>query len=135
MLDIQVLQAPHIASAEDAAMTRMEQQMGSSEAAARKALVELRAALPPNTAAQLDAASAALDRFKTIHKEIIVLSRRNSDVRSLALSLGEKRKVTAECERSAGTRGGARKARVRRDTMEAWITSRQSQSDIRPKVH
>jgi hypothetical protein len=34
----------------------------------------------------------------SIHKEIITLSRRNSDVRSLALSLGDKRKVTAECE-------------------------------------
>ena len=33
-----------------------------------------------------------------IHKEIITLSRRNSDVRSLALSLGRKRTVTAECE-------------------------------------
>jgi hypothetical protein len=54
--------------------------------------------LPSIPSAQLDAASAALDRVLSIHKEIITLSRRNSDVRSLALSLGEKRKVTAECE-------------------------------------
>jgi hypothetical protein len=33
-----------------------------------------------------------------IHTEIITLSRRNSDVRSLALSLGRKRIVTAACD-------------------------------------
>ena len=38
VLEIQVLQAPHIAEADDAAMTRMEGQMTASEAAARKAL-------------------------------------------------------------------------------------------------
>jgi hypothetical protein len=33
-----------------------------------------------------------------INDELIVLSRRNSNVRSLALSLGRKRVVTADCE-------------------------------------
>ena len=33
-----------------------------------------------------------------INDEIVTLSRRNSNVRSLALSLGRKRMVTAECE-------------------------------------
>ena len=36
-----------------------------------------------------------------IHAEIVALSRRNSNVRSLALSLGRKRMVTAECEDAA----------------------------------
>jgi hypothetical protein len=98
VLDIQVLQAPHIASPDDAAMTRMEQQMASAEASARKALVELRAVLPAADAPRLAEAVAALDRFKAVHDELIVLSRRNSNVRSLALSLGEKRKVTAACD-------------------------------------
>ena len=44
------------------------------------------------------AAAAALDRFMGINDEIVALSRRNSNVRSLALSLGRKRMVTAECE-------------------------------------
>ena len=43
VLEIQVLQAPHIAEAEDAAMTRMEEQMAASAAVARKALDELKA--------------------------------------------------------------------------------------------
>ena len=98
VLEIQVLYAPHIAEAQDAAMTVMETQMTAAADRARKSLDELRGMLPSTPSPQLDAASAALDRFLSIHKEIITLSRRNSDVRSLALSLGEKRKVTAECE-------------------------------------
>jgi hypothetical protein len=98
VLEIQVMYAPHIAEAQDVAMTRMETQMAASAARARKALVELRGMLPSTSRAQLDMSTAALDRFLSIHKEIISLSRRNSEVRSLALSLGKKRKVTAECD-------------------------------------
>jgi hypothetical protein len=98
VLEIQVMHAPHIAESEDAAMTRMEEQMTASAAVARKALADLKAALPPAARPQLAAAGGALDRFMAIHTEIITLSRRNSDVRSLALSLGQKRMVTAECE-------------------------------------
>ena len=98
LLEIQVLHAPHIAEADDAAMTRMEVQMTASAAAARNALDELRAALPAAAAPHLAAASDAVDRFMSIHAEIVTLSRRNSDVRTLALSLGRKRIVTAACE-------------------------------------
>jgi hypothetical protein len=98
LLEIQVLYAPHIAEAEDAAMTEMEAQMASSAGAARTALADLRAALTPNASSPLAAAAAALDRFMSIHEELIALSRRNSEVRSLALSLGRKRIVTAACE-------------------------------------
>jgi hypothetical protein len=93
-----VTYAPHIADAPDAAMTQMETQMTASAARAQEALNELRGMPPSTSRGQLDMGAAALDRFLSIHKEIITLSRRNSDVRSLALSLGEKRKVTAECE-------------------------------------
>jgi len=88
LLEIQVLQAPHIAEADDAAMTRIEARMKDLARAARTALVDLKA---PD-------AVAAFDRFITINDEIIALSRHNSNVRSLALSLGRKRMVTAECE-------------------------------------
>ncbi len=47
VLEIQVMHAPHIAEAEDAAMTRMEGQMKASEAVARKALDGLKTALTP----------------------------------------------------------------------------------------
>ena len=98
VLEVQVMQAPHIAAAEDAAMTQMEQRMTASEAAARRAIAGLRVASPAAATPHLTAAVAALDRFKAINDEIVALSRRNSNVRSLALSLGEKRKVTAACD-------------------------------------
>jgi hypothetical protein len=98
VLEVQALQAPHIAEAEDAAMTRMEEQMTASDAAGRKALDQLKASLAPASDPQLAAAEAAFHRFDVANKEIVKLSRRNSNVRSLALSLGRKRAVTAECE-------------------------------------
>ena len=96
VLEIQVLQAPHIAEPEDAVMTRLESEMDASASAAKKALDELRAAL--GASPQLAAAGDALTRFLSVHAEILKLSRRNTNVRSLALSLGRKRTVTATCE-------------------------------------
>jgi hypothetical protein len=79
-------------------MTRMEEQMAASEAAARKGLDQIKSLLPPEAGSHLTAAVAALDRFKTTNAELIKLSRQNSDVRSLALTLGRKRVLTAQCE-------------------------------------
>lgn len=98
VLEIEVLQAPHIAEAEDAAMTRMEEQMAASEGAARKGLEQIRTLLPPDASTHLTAAVAALDRFTTINADLVKLSRQNSDVRSLALTLGRKRVLTAQCD-------------------------------------
>ena len=98
--EIQVLQAPHIAEADDAAMTRLEAQMASSEGLARGALQTLAGLLPPVSRPQLDRATAALNHFHDFNTQLIVLSRRNSNVRSLALSLGRKRVLTARCEES-----------------------------------
>lgn len=96
--EIQVLQAPHIAEADEAVMTRIEKQMATEEAAARSALANLRTVAQPASQPQLDAATAAFDRFMGINAQIIELSRRNTNVRSLALSLGQKRTLTAACE-------------------------------------
>jgi hypothetical protein len=79
-------------------MTRMEATMKASETAARKALDALKDLLPATAAPQLTAAADALDRLTTVNAEIVTLSRRNSNVRSLSLSLGKKRTVTAECD-------------------------------------
>jgi hypothetical protein len=98
ILQVQVIQARHIAESDEAAMSRMEAEMAASEAAARKALDSLKVALAPGAAPQLAAAVAALDRFTAINAELVTLSRRNSNVRSLAMSLGRKRTLTAECD-------------------------------------
>ena len=98
LLEVQLMQAPHIAEADDEAMTRLEGQMTAAALVASNAVDELGRTLSPAALPQLDAARAALSRFLAIHGEIITLSRRNSNVRSLALSLGRKRMLTAACE-------------------------------------
>jgi hypothetical protein len=97
VLEIQVMHGPHIAEPEDVVMTRIEERMAASATTARRALKELQAALPPDARPQLVAANDALDRFLGINTEILSLSRRNSNVRSLELSFGRKRVVAAEC--------------------------------------
>jgi hypothetical protein len=96
--EIQVLQAPHIANADEAVMTRMETEMATSEMEARRSLDALRAVTPPASKPHLDAAVAALARFMDLNAQIIALSRRNTNVRSLALSLDQKRTITVSCE-------------------------------------
>ena len=98
VLEVQVVQARHIAESDETAMSNMEAAMAASEAAARKALDSLKGLLPPGAAAPLATAAENLARFTAINAEIVALSRRNSNVRSLALSLGKKRTVTAEGE-------------------------------------
>ena len=68
---------------------------GSRARAALKALAPL---IAPASRPRLAAATAALDRFMALNAEIIALSRRNTNVRSLALSLDQKRDLTAACE-------------------------------------
>lgn len=96
--EIQVLQASHIAEADDAAMTMAEKQMATAEAAARSAVDALGSLVSRESKPQLAAAAAAMSRFTAVHAEILTLSRRNSNVRSLALTLGQKRMLTARCE-------------------------------------
>lgn len=97
VLEIEVAQAPHIAEREDPVMTRIERQMETSAERARKALDEWQRAAPP-AHAEIAGTRGVLERFMKINGDIVALSRRNSNVRSLALSLGDKRKATAECE-------------------------------------
>jgi hypothetical protein len=96
--EIQVLQAPHIADADAAVMTRMEKEMATSEMTARDALDKLRPLVGSASAQTVTAAGAALDRFMGLNAEIIALSRRNTNVRSLALSLDQKREIVVKCE-------------------------------------
>ena len=96
--EIQALQAPHIAEADDAVMTTLEKQMTDSESAARASLAELSKLLGSKAGSELGAAREQLDRFAQIQRELVTLSRENSDVRSLASALGEKRELTAACD-------------------------------------
>ena len=96
--EIQALQAPHIADAEDSAMAGLEQRMAAAEAAARKDLATLQILVAPAARSHVGDATTALDRFMGLNAQIVALSRRNTNVRSLALSLDQKRKLIGPCE-------------------------------------
>jgi hypothetical protein len=98
VLDIQVIEARHIAESEDTAMSRVEAEMSAAEKIAGSRLETLKGLLGPAAQPHLTEAAAALDRFTTINAELVSLSRRNTNVRSLALSLGRKRTLTAACD-------------------------------------
>jgi hypothetical protein len=98
--EIQILQAPHIAESDEAAMTKIENQMTERLAAAREALKSLGAGASAAMARQLDTAATALDRFDKLSAELVALSRRNSNVRSLALALRRAPQLVAACDGS-----------------------------------
>jgi hypothetical protein len=96
--EIQVLEAPHIPAVDAAVMNTLEQQMAVADESARQALQQLSSLGKPQLVPVVEAARAALSRFEAVHAEITKLSRHNSNVRSLALALGEKRMLAATCE-------------------------------------
>jgi len=98
--EIQALQAPHIADAEDANMAGLEQRMAAAEKAARSDLATLQTLVAPAARPRIADATSALDRFMGLNAQIVALSRRNTNVRSLALSLDQKRKLIGPCEES-----------------------------------
>jgi hypothetical protein len=98
VLEIEVLQARHIAEADDATMTQIEGQQATLAKDARDQVARLRALIGSTAGAQLDAAATALSRFLDVNREIVVLSRQNTNVRSLGLTLGRKRLLAGECE-------------------------------------
>ena len=112
VLEIRALHPRHIAEPEDAKMTAMEARMTAAAGVARAAVDALGQRLPA-ASSQLRSAQAALDRFMALHDEIVDLSRRNSNVRALALSLGRRRVLAADAEARARCVGeGSRAARL-----------------------
>jgi hypothetical protein len=99
--EVQALEAPHIAEAEDAAMTVLERRIDAGVSVAQAAVAELAALARVRDGDGMAAVSKALADFLAVHAEIIQLSRRNSNVRSLALTLNQKRALTMECEATA----------------------------------
>jgi hypothetical protein len=96
--EIQVLYGPHIAEPNDAAMTNIEQAMANLDANASAAVTSLTEIVPRDVRPALSIALSALDRFKDFSRQIVALSRRNTNVRSLKLSLQTKPALTAACD-------------------------------------
>jgi hypothetical protein len=97
-LNLYALQAPHIAESTATRMEEIEVVMRSLDAQVTDALQSLQALVDEPGKSFLNAAWASYKDFQTINAEIVELSRQNSNVRSFALSLGQKRKMTAQCQ-------------------------------------
>jgi hypothetical protein len=102
LLRIQTLLPPHIAEENDAEMDRLEASMATEEARVRQSVAGL-AGLPSlRGSADLAAATASLARFIELKTRILGLSRENTNVRSLAVSLNQKRKAMLVCLEALG---------------------------------
>ena len=96
-LRLQALLPPHIAEESDQKMDEMEAVMAKEDRDVRKNLDDL--AAMPNLAGNPDLKAAVSDyaRFADLKAQIVKLSRENTNVRSLAISLGQKRKAMLVC--------------------------------------
>jgi len=96
-LRIQALLAPHVAEETDSRMDELEAQMNELEGEVERSLDALRAATPTAGSGDLAAAGEAWARFREIKGRIVALSRANTNVRSLTISLDRKRKLVSAC--------------------------------------
>jgi len=96
-LRIQTLLPVHIAEASDPRMDEMEAVMTKEDETIRSDLAGLRALPKLNADADLAVATSRYDQFSAIKSQILVLSRENTNVRSLSISLTQKRKIMLDC--------------------------------------
>lgn len=89
---------PHINEATEEGMDRLEAQMSLDEEALQAALGSLEGLCDEAGKPALEQARQAWQEFAGLKKDILALSRQNSNVRSLAISLGQKRKLAAQCQ-------------------------------------
>ena len=96
-LKIHVLQSPHIAESRIEKMDEIETTMQMQNTLIIASLDALSFLTIPKSKSLLDKANAAYAEFWRINMEVMALSRQNSNVQSLALSLGQKRNATVQC--------------------------------------
>lgn len=97
ILQIQVTLTPHIASKDDGEMTRLEARMRSFGEAVEQALASARTHAPAAAQLAVTDATAAWADHQRLTAEVIRLSRLNTNVLSVDVSVHEKRRVTDEC--------------------------------------
>ena len=97
-LKIHALQSPHIAESRQDKMDEIETTIQMQDALINRSLDALSFLMNPKSKPLIVAASAAYAEFWRINMEVMKLSRQNNNVRSLALSLGQKRKTTVQCQ-------------------------------------
>ena len=97
-LRIQALLPPHIAEESDEKMDELEALMVTEDTQVRQNLDGLAAIRKLSRDTELAAATAHYAEFNRIKTQILSLSRENTNVRSLSISLNEKRKVMLVCQ-------------------------------------
>ena len=97
-LKIHDLYTPHIEAETDEAMDRIEKEIKSNEEILKNSLNDLAGHVQGKGLDMVKEARAAYTELDEITNTIIVLSRKNTNIKSLELSLGKKRLVTAQCD-------------------------------------
>ncbi len=97
-LRIQTLLPPHIAEESDQKMDELEALIAKEDAEVHKDLEGLAVLLKSDGSPDLEIASSRYTKFSEIKTQIIKLSRENTNVRSLTISLNQKRKVMVMCQ-------------------------------------
>jgi hypothetical protein len=97
-LKIQVLHAPHIASPNDDEMNAIEKSIRENDATVRRSLDALQRLVSPDRQSILRQAETAYHEFESLTAAVTELSRQNTNIKSMELSLNRKRKITSQCE-------------------------------------
>jgi hypothetical protein len=97
-LKIYNLHSPHIAESSDEKMDKIEAEMKAEENDVLKSFDELSGITGEEHRESLSKAKKAFSDFMDVTTMVIKLSRQNSNIKSLEISLGRKRKVTAQCD-------------------------------------
>ncbi len=97
-LKIHYLHAPHIAASDDKQMDKIEADIKKNKQIITNALNEMKSLVPEKKLTFLKEANLAFKDLIKLTAQVVDLSRQNTNVKSFELSLGRKRKVTAQCD-------------------------------------
>jgi hypothetical protein len=96
-LKIHYLQAPHIAAADDRRMDAIEASIKQHEQEIALSLKTLKTLIPLESQESYQEAKKAFNEVMKVTAQVIDLSRQNTNIKSFELSLGRKRKISAQC--------------------------------------
>jgi len=113
---IHCLEAPHILASSDQHMDEIEGEMKIADEQVKSSLKALDDLVNEEGKAPLIEAKKAYTEFAKVNAEVIELSRQNTNIKSMELSLNRKRKVTAQCEDVLGALQEAVRSRTFRAT-------------------
>lgn len=97
-LKIYTLHSHHIAEEDNGVMDQLEARMQTGRERVEQSLEALTALLGSEQDKALTEAKAAFQAFMDVTAQVVQLSRQNSNIKSLALSMGKKRLLAAKCD-------------------------------------